>query len=275
MEIKHMVESIVRELVQAMQPEPVKPPKVLYVFCDSTAHEAFSDHFILLESEGIQHDLMFLDGDACAWMGMHKIESRGSCSVIAADEYAPAPIELPNQYDGIVIPEIDLDNAGRAALGMKGTVKSELIFSALVLGKFVLVGEDVPGLKRSDRRTLGKLELPVPYKKLFDYYRLEMAQFGVEFAPRELLAQRVVDKFASAAASSDPGIEDAASLPQEQGKTGETVFNGKLLSAEWVAQTFRNQKAESLTINRDAIISPLAKDLLKEKRIDVRYLDER
>ncbi|MFB6362944.1 hypothetical protein ACFCP7_02640 [Paenibacillus elgii] len=287
MEIKPMIESIVRELVQAMQAEQAKKPKVLYLFCDSTAHEAFTDHFILLKNSGICYDLLFLDGETSAWLGLHKIESSGPGKIIAADEYAPAPLELPLEYDGIVIPEIDVDNAARAAQGLKGTVKAEILFSALVLNKFVLIGDDIPGLKRSDRRTLKTLTLPKPYVKLFERYKRELAALGAEFAPQKLLAEAVVRK--CGAAQRQPGNDASAkgvSLPEAasahagaaNGSTAavdSAVFEGKLLTAEWVKrQTDTAPDVRKLILGKGTIVSPLAADLLKEKDLTVQYADK-
>lgn len=273
-----MIESIVRELVTTMQAEAVKKPKVLYIFCDSTAHEGYTDHFILLRNHGIQYDILFLDGITSAWLGMKKIESGGPGKSIAVDEFAPAPIEVPMDYDGIVIPEIDLDNAGRAALGMKGTVKSEIIFSALVLNKFVLVGDDSPGLKRADRRTLRTLELPKPFQKLFDYYKQEMQMYGVEFAPAKSLAEWVVRKCADTAVKSTEPTADSSASPIDQKQKldeADVKFEGGLVSAEWVNQQMKSKRFSKLILSKGTILSPLAKDMLKEKGVDVQFADER
>ncbi len=154
LELKALVETIVRDLLEKANSAQKVRKKVLFIFCDSSAHELFTDQLIQLDNTEIGYDLLFLDGETSAWLGLHQIESTGSTKVIAADELAPAPLELPKEYEAVVIPEIDLDNAARIALGLKGSVKAEIVFSALTLGKPVIIGEDVPGIKRADRRTL-------------------------------------------------------------------------------------------------------------------------
>jgi hypothetical protein len=266
MELRQLVESIVHQIV-TMEKDAEKPAKVLYVFSDSTAHEAFTDHFILLKNHGITHDMLLLDGITSGWLGNHRIESGSPGKVIAVDESAPAPLELPIDYDGIIIPEIDMDSAGKASLGMKGTVISEIIFSARVLDKFVLIGEDVSGLSRADRRTLKTLKLPEPYTRLFAYYKKELAMYGVEFAPREQLAEQAVGKFGSARIIGSAVVETVEPSDHVQ-------FEGRLISAEWVKQQLTNKAFSRLTVGKDAILSPLAKDMLKEKGIAVHYADE-
>ncbi|MEX2461904.1 MAG: hypothetical protein WD469_11535 [Paenibacillaceae bacterium] len=270
MEIKQMVESIVRDLLESLEKMRVNRPKVLYIFYDSTAQEAFTDHFITLDKHQIDHDILFLDGEASSWLGKHHIESIGTGKIIASDEYAPAPLEVPLEYEGIVLPEIDLNNAGRAALGLKGTIISEIIFSTLVLNKFVLIGDDAPGLKRADRRTLKTLTLSKPYSKLFDYYKQELQMYGVEFGPQKQLAEMVVSKCGEAAAVIG---DDTAEKVEDRNEI--VVFKEKLVSADWVIQQSKNKSFRSLTVGKGTILSPLAKDMLKEKGIRLEYADER
>ncbi|MFC5469862.1 hypothetical protein ACFPPD_14100 [Cohnella suwonensis] len=284
MELKPLVESVARELLDAWRKETVKEPplpKVLYVFCDSTAHEAYSDHFIYLRSNGVCHDMLFLDGETSGWLGMHKLECGGAGRILAADEFAPAPLEVPRDYDGIVIPEIDLDNAARIALGMKGTVKAEIVFAALMQGKFVLAGEDSPGAKRSDRRTLRTISLPEPYEKLFSYYKQELAMYGVELAPQKRLADVVVDKLGRRGKpeteARNGGTSEAPRAPERNmpETANRLLFPGRLLSADWLAKTYKRQPFGELAIAATTIVTPLAKDEIKRYGIALTYADER
>lgn len=269
MDIKQIVESITREILQTMQICKPQKPKVLYIFCDSTAHEAFIEQFIQLQNAGIDHDILFLDGETSSWLGMHKLECGGAGKLITADEYAPAPIELPKEYAGIVIPEIDLDNAARIVSGMKGTIKAEIVFAALVLNKFVLIGSDVPGIKRSDRRTLKALELPAPYRNLFVRYQKQMEELGIELSEQKNLALHVIENLREqvpeiTGESPDKGLF-LEKAPQ---------FDGKLLSVEWLqkwGQTKRTFSNNRLILSPRTIISPLAQDWLREKGIKVKW----
>lgn len=267
MDTKRLVESIVREVMQSMKAETPKQQKVLYIFSDSTEHEAYTNHFIVLNNSGVAHDLLFLDGETSGWLGKHRIESGGPGKVIAVDEFAPAPLEIPQNYEGVIIPEIDLDNAGRAALGMRGTVMSEIIFAAIVQGKFVLLGDDSPGLKRADRRTLKRTSLPKPYMKLFDHYKQELMTYGVQFAPRERLAEIAASHFRTAPSEREP---EAALAPE----SATAVFPGRLVTEEWVRRnTAEIAGVKRVEIRKGALVSPLAKDLLKEKGIAVEIAD--
>lgn len=273
MEMKELVESIVREIVGSLQQaEAERRPKtkVLYVFGDSTEHEAYSDHWITLQNGGVSHDLMFLDGETSAWLGKHRIESGGPGKVIAVDEFAPAPLEVPLEYAGIVIPEIDLDSMGRATLGIRGTVLSDVIFSALVTGKPVLIGADGPGLKRADRRTLKTLTLPKPYRNLFDYYKQELTMYGAQFGPRAELAEIAVGLWGRREAAAEEG---KATAKADGTADAADRFEGRLVSADWVKQRLKDPAFTRLTIGPGTLVSPLAKDLLKEKRIAVHYAD--
>lgn len=271
MDIKQMVESITKEILQSMNVEKIKKqelPRVLYVFCDSTAHEAFTDQFIQLQNHGICHDILFLDGETSSWLGMHKIECGGAGKILTADEYAPAPQEVPKDYVGIVIPEIDLDNASRVVAGMKGTIKAEIIFAALVTQKFVIVGEDVPGIKRSDRRTLKTLSLPPGYQKLFARQIDEMKELGIEFDLQKRLAERVIQKVKKSKAVSQETTEIPSADVEDDAKL---VFSEKLLTADWIRLQSRIP-GNTIYVNNGSIVSPLAYDVLREKGISLQYI---
>lgn len=270
MDIRDMVASITKEILQSMNTEKKsEAPRVLYVFCDSQAHEAYQDHFIQLKNHGICHDILFLDGETSSWLGMHKIECGGAGKILTADEYAPAPLEVPKDYVGIVIPEVDLDNAARIASGLKGTIKAEIVFSALVTGKFVIAGSDVPGIKRADRRTLQTLTLTPAYEKLFQRHVEGMKELGVEFAEQRRLADRVVAKLKSQLPKVEAPKAEQPTLTALDEE--ETVFSGKLLTADWI-RSQPELRDTTLLVKKGAIVSPLAYDSMRERRITVSYL---
>jgi hypothetical protein len=259
--LKAMIESIAREIVNTWNNEKTSLPKVLFIFCDSTAHEPFSDQFIQLQNNGICHDLLFLDGETSSWLGMSRVECSGAGKVIAADEYAPAPLELPKEYDAVIVPEIDLDNAARVVAGLKGTIKAEIIFSALVLNKPVIIGEDVPGLKRSDRRTLKTVALPPAYQKLFQRYMNELRELGIDTVPQKNIAETVIRKLNAVKRAQENSLDARAEQTH--------FFSGKLLTADWVKQ--QNFSEKVLHVRQGTILSPLALDVLKEKGIQIQY----
>ncbi|WP_240374218.1 hypothetical protein [Bacillus piscicola] len=275
MDVRSIVESVVREVLQeqvskkrvAIKQEPVG--KVLFVFCDSSAHESFTDQFIELKNVNIAYDILFLDGETASWLGNQHVEASGANRVIATDMNAPAAMEVPKDYDGIIIPEIDLDNAARVAAGMKGTIKSEIIFSAILLEKFILIGDDNPGIKRADRRCLKTLSLPKPYRALFDQYIETMRDLGVHFRPPQEFVSFIKEAFPSEA-------EDNSENEPEQEEARQNTalpIKKKFLTAEWIENNmpFPNNK---LTLPKGVIVSPLAQDILKENQVTLHYTDK-
>ncbi|MEH7109675.1 hypothetical protein [Bacillus sp. JJ1764] len=244
-QLANLVEQITRKLLENETPKK----KVLFIFCDSSAHEPFVDQLILLKSRQIDYDLLFLDGETSAWLGIQQIQSTGAEQLIAADEYAKAPIELPKEYDAIIVPEIDLDNAARVCHGLKGSVKAEIIFSGLVLNIPIVIGEDSPGIKRAERRTLQRLQLPLPYQRKFEKYKLELAEMGIQFSKAselyETILQLLFEEFK----------EDSASI----------FFQEKVLTLKWLSTHIRNKK--TLFVKEGTTLTPLVKDYLKEKGI--------
>lgn len=248
-QLQNLVERITRELLADLKKESIRK-KVLFIFCDSSAHESFTDQFILLKNAEIDYDLLFLDGETSAWLGLHQIQSTGAKQVIAADEYAKAPIELPKDYEAIVIPEMDLDNAARVCHGLKGSVKAEIIFAALVLNKPVIIGDDVPGIKRADRRTLQTVELPPPYQLRFEKYKEELVELGFHFSKQAFLYKT---------------IKNLLLATVESDQHAAVNFHESVLTTEWLASNLGKSKA--LILEEGTILTPLVKDLLKEKGV--------
>ncbi|OXM13822.1 hypothetical protein [Paenibacillus herberti] len=275
MDIRQLVQDIAREIMSLSDKPNLqrKAPKLLFIFCDSRAHEGHSDQFILLDNHGIEYDLVFLDGVTSAWIGMSRMESSGAGKTIAIDEYAPAPIELPKDYDGVVIPEIDLDNASRIAAGLKGSVKAEIVFSALLLNKPVWVGKDSPGVKRNDRKTLKVLSLSPGYTKLFQKRLAELEELGIMFGPGQELSREVVRYF-ELLKSDGVGYEaDGSSAAATASRTATTRPDVALITADWVSAQAASLNG-LLEVERGTIVSPLAKDLLRDKGIVLHFSDK-
>ncbi|WP_311202578.1 hypothetical protein [Peribacillus aracenensis] len=270
-EIRSMVESVVREVLQSIQVQKEKENngKVLFVFCDSSAHEPFTDQFIKLKNANIAFDTLFLDGETSSWIGMQQVESSGATKVIAADEYAPSAMELPKGYDGIIIPEIDLDNAARVATGLKGSIKSEIIFSASLLQKFILVGEDVPGIKRSDRSCLKAISLPAPYRKRFEEYMKQMTELGITFSPQKDLADVIIDKLCKELEVNGQNKQEP--LEENHSKGDHFSYTKKLLTSDWFESKSYSPN-DTIYLQKGTIISPLAKDLIKANKLNVLFV---
>lgn len=250
---RQQLETLITRITHEILAERKQKPnckKVLFLFCDSSAHESFSDQFIALHNHNdhIDYDLLFLDGETSGWLGMNQIQSTGAKQLIAADERAKAPIELPKDYDAIVVPEIDLDNAARICYGLKGSVKAEIIFSALLLNIPIIIGEDIPGIKRSDRRTLQTLELPASYKKRFEFYQTELREFGITFSKLDLLAETIKSK-----------------LFDQEEKNEIIPFHDKVLTTQWLVLHLSSK--QTVALKEGTILTALANDFIKENNI--------
>lgn len=268
--MREIIESVVKEVVSSVKEEREKAEngKVLFVFCDSTAHEAYENQFIELKANKVSYDILFLDGDTSSWLGMNKVESSDSEKVIAASIGSKAPLELSEEYDFIVIPEIDLDNAARIAAGLKGSIKSEIVFSALLLNKKIFIGNDVTGIKRADRSALKTTTLPKPYKKVFEKYLKDLSDLGIEFISPKKFSDLILKTVE---------IKDEKNKEGNKNNKKETLTDGstltkKLLTPEWI-KSQSNISNNTINIYKATIISPLAKDMIKEKGLNVRYID--
>lgn len=260
------VEQIVRELLQQMQAAADPQVQVLYVLDDSRAADAFMDQFVLLGKNGVKHDVLTLDGEASGWLGRQCIESTGARACIALNESAPAPIELPLAYDAIIIPDLDLDQATRIAMGLKGTVKSEVAIASLMLQKPLFTASDGCGIKRADRRTWQTLQLPAGYERRYQGVLQQLQELGVYTAPASQLAAQALKRLKPAS--------PLAAIGEPDGDGSQMAYAGKLLTAEVAMRLLRESSSGALLVQRDTIVSPLARDVLKSHHIQLRIVDE-
>lgn len=139
----------------------------------------------------------------------------------------------------------------------------------------MLVGEDGPGLKRADRRTLQTIALPQPYVHLYSYYKQELRMYGVEFGEQKRLAELAVRKCGKEKATiAEPAASTTSQQPSAPEERGPITFENKLVSSEWVIAQLKLRRFHTLIVRRRTLISPLALDLLKDNGIAVQYADE-
>lgn len=256
MNLEQTIEGIVHELLRTYQIIAKPPVKVLYILDDSSLAGSFSDQWIELNNHGILFDILALDGETAGWLGAHYIEctrSGGKC--IAIDEAAPAPLELSKLYDAIVMPEIDLDTASRIIHGLKGTVKSELLYAAVLLNKWVLTANDCSGINRGDRRTLQTLSLPAAYRRQFQQALHLLQELGIQLCETKAMAHKLIEYFQVETLTVNSIIEP------------ENLIETKLLSSEQVRNWLRETSARTMTVAKGTIVTALAADLIKENGI--------
>jgi len=253
------IESIVQELLRHYQIAVKPPTRILYVLDDSSLAGSFSDHWIELHNHGLAYDILALDSEAAGWLSSHYVEcTRTGGRCITIDDAAPAPMELPSSYDAIVVPDIDLDTAYRVLHGLKGSVKSELIYSALVQHKWILMAEDCSGITRSDRRTLQTLTLPAAYQRKYELALQQLQEYGIELSETKLLAKRIIAHFL-------PSNETVShSLVQTEARS-----TSKLLNAARVREWFQasHHSSNTLTIAQGTIVTALAADFIRDNSI--------
>jgi len=264
LDLTQTVEQLVRELLRSMPRAEDPPLQVLYILEDSRAADRYLDHFVTLKQAGIGHDLLLLDGATSGWLGTQCIECTGAGKCIATDEYAPAPVELPQRYAAIAVPELDLDQASRIAHGLKGSVVSELVHAALLIHKPIFLPSDGSGISRANRRTLQVTTLPLGYDKRYRTTLRELQDVGVQLAPLNQFAEQIIAVL----------LPERAVRSQQQENLESSVYGGKLLTAAEAGRLLSERKGQVLSVARGTLISPLARDVLRERKVELRFVDE-
>ncbi|OPA80274.1 hypothetical protein BVG16_05940 [Paenibacillus selenitireducens] len=262
MDLTQTVERLVRELLRSIPTDVMPSPQVLYVLDDSQAADRYLDHFVVLKQAGIRYDLLVLDGENAGWLGKQCIESTGAGNCIAMDEQAPSPTELPQSYAAIIVPELDLDQASRILHGILGSVESELVQAGLILGKPVFTRIDGSGMTQANRRTLQVTGLPPAYERRYRATIQQLQELGMHIASFQELPYQVV----TAVLPGQP--EHSMSSPAS------TVFSARLLTASDAARILQSNRDRVVTVARGTLISPLARDVIRDQRAELRIVDE-
>lgn len=262
MDLTQTVERLVRELLRTL-PTDVKPsPQVLYVLDDSRAADRYLDHFVVLKQAGIRYDLLVMDRETAGWLGKQCIESTGAGTCIALDEDAPSPMELPQNYAAIIIPELDMNQASRILYGLHGSVKAELVQAALILRKPVFTRFDGSGITRSNRRTLQVTGLPPAYDRRYRATIEQLQELGIQTASFQELPYLVL-----AAVLPDQAEQSIPSAASQ-------VFSARLLTAFDASRMLKSSRDRVLSVARGTLISPLARDVIRDQQAELRIVDE-
>lgn len=241
--------------------------KVLIVLSDRQEEEAYKDQLIDLKNKGVGYDLLFVREETAKWVGGEQAE--GTLPTIISDHESKGNLSgMVEKYDCFVFPELDLDNAARVATGMKGTVISDIIYAALLLERSILINENITGIHRDDREAFKTVQLPAAYQKLFAQYRKDLAKLGVNWCKVNQLAATVARTVQPKhPADQQEGAESYEALAQHG-----LVCTKKLITVEWV-EGQSNIPNDTIYVKKKTIISPLAKDYMKEKGLTITYVD--
>lgn len=193
-------------------------------------------------------------------IGIDRIKKHLGSNINLVTTHSPYPGKLLRDADIVLVPVLTQNTAAKLAYTLSDTLASTLIMQGLMLGKPILaamnaadpqdvwrvqkdMGKCTPALSESLRQNLKKIE-----------------SYGIELVHVDSLAtgsQKIIDRMAKKACYS----QQNESHGKRQGKKS-------ILDAETIKNAASNG-LKSITTPKDAIITPLARDVAREYGIEI------
>lgn len=181
----------------------------------------------------------------------------GQYALETPDENAQS-IEIAD-YEKIVITRLDTELLSDLALGICRETRAGAVSEALLLGKSVYIAEE--GISFLQYRHTANAR----YYQLFVEYLKKLESFGITVLPMEQICHLLAGK--------DTCEEEKTEKEQKQYKKEQKApftEGGKLFSAD-MARKYAAGGEKVLCLTKGTLLTPLAKDILREKKIELVY----
>lgn len=180
----------------------------------------------------------------------------GRFAVKTADEKTER-ISL-SDYEKILITRLDTELLTDLALGICRGKRAGAVSEALLLGKSVYIAEE--GISFLQYRHTANAR----YYQLFVEYLKKLESFGMTVLPMEQISHLLSGK--------ETCGEDTAEKEQKQSQTEKRsqIKGGGLFSAD-MARKYAAGGEKVLRVRKGTLLTPLAKDILREKKIELIY----
>lgn len=150
-----------------------------------------------------------------------------------------------SEFERIIIPRLSIKMLANLANGVSSTREEEFILTSLLKGKKVAV------LRKGVEYYAYKQSSPAPLYKMYNEYEEKLEKFGISFEEEGLNVQMEIER--------DEG----------QSSAKEIYFFKKRLVTEAALQKLYLQSTTEIMINKNSIITPLAKDFIRTHHLKI------
>lgn len=180
-------------------------------------------------------------------VGIQLSQMTDQIEMLSGEPIAKASLLL-DAYEAVVIPTLSRTAAAKLALGIADNFVLTLAMQALLSGKRVVAARNGADPDVTDHPSVGTARTPEPLIQLARDYLQTLEAFGVQLIDVSQLSEQLSPDKTEQYTSADPG---------------------KTLITESVIANLSPQVQE-LVVPNPAIITPLARDLAREKGISLR-----
>ncbi len=292
-----VAEEVLRRLGTTRGGGDIPKKQVLVVFSGNKAGvDRVLDQIRRLQDLAVAEGVEFIgyaSWSAGRLIGFEKLSQAAGIREILTDQTLQSPQEVIQRAGLVILANPSQNLLVKVALGIRDTCATELLALALLTGKPVLApvglsdlvgdlgeGADTQGDSAGER-------IPSPYCKMLEEYLARLTSFGIRFVPLDELVQGVVDwlkRPSEAAASRFPASRHPNGKPAFG--AGKPAFRGvgpdllegargrRVITREDILEAVQSGVLEMI-LQEDAIVTPLARDLSRERGIRLRTQDGR
>lgn len=183
-------------------------------------------------------------------IGQDKIKSvSGIGELICEPAQSFSSLKAVQNHGTIIVPILTRNSAAKIALGIPDTLVTNTIMQALISGKPVIAGRNSADPDLNDCPCIATPNTPQPLILLAKNYLKTLESYGVKLVDVSEIADLVI------------GRSD-----KDKGK----IADQKLITQETIAKLSQGAK---INVAKGSIITPLARDLAKERKIEIAFMD--
>lgn len=193
-------------------------------------------------------------------IGIERIKKELGSNINLVTTHSPYPGKLLREADFVLVPVLTQNTAAKLACTLADTLPLTLIMQGLMLGKPILAAMNAADPQDGWRvqKDMGKCS-PALAESLRQNLK-KIAGYGIELVPVESLAissEKVIERLAKKASNS-----------QQSEPQGIPRGKKSMLDAATVKVAAGNGR-KSITISKDTIITPLARDVAREYGVEI------
>lgn len=244
--VKTITQQVLKNLAKPAEAKPVTGgPAVLVMFCGGTAGlDVVAAQLAEMARLGCEYHCVFSRA-ASKVVGVDFASALNPASCTIESDEGQGVFALVNKCKLVVVPVLTQNTCAKAALGIRDSLVSDALASAFLMGKPVLMVRD----------SIPTEGVPAAYRQMILSHLKTLEAFGARFVGAATLAASV-----RAMLQGMPGTPEKAAHA--------SPLKARLvdlrMASDWVKE---NGTAETFVVEPGAIVTPLAADFLKERKI--------
>jgi len=251
-DLEKLVQMVLAEIARQNQSSKPVSKKVLAIFSGGIISlDDVLKQMQMLQQEGYQFEVVFTPNGKMV-VGKQKIQESLGPITVYDDSDLNKVTQLLTDNEAVLVPVMTINTAAKIINGIADNLATSLIMMSLLSGKPVIAVKDACDVNRPSREGMGHNKAAQSYYALLNSTVERLNDYGIELCEALKFADAVQHHFVRKAK------EDRKEKECQQ------VFEKRVLSVNDLPITGR-----TIRISPGTIITPAAKDVIKERDIEI------